>query len=514
MKESGPAHWADRAAAEIMAAQGDGRKPVLSTGISPSGEIHIGNMREVLTADAVYRALKERGAGPEFHFVADNFDPLRKVSPFLDAETYAPLVGMPLSRIPCPCGGHDSYGDHFLEPFLESLRELHVHVELVRADELYRSGRMNRMIVTALENRGVIVGILKELTGKQMDETWSPFVPVCSGCRKMSGTQVTGFSAKEETVSFTCDCGASGDVPMSGGGKLQWRIDWPARWSALHVSVEPFGKDHSTRGGSYDTGVRIAREVFGIEPPYPIPYEWISLKGRGDMSSSKGNVLSIGSILKVAPPEVLRYMVMRARPGKTIKFDPGRPLAQLVDQVDDAQAKGRDERSMELSRAAGFEPVGVPYRHLVMVAQVARFDLDKVMEILGRTGYPNATRSAVEGRLGYARNWLDRFAPEDERYQVQETVPRKAEGLSDVQRRFLSALASSLDASMDGAAIHRTVYTLRERFDEVPPSELFQSIYLVLLGKTKGPRAGSFIATLGPGFCADRFREAAEGGKQ
>jgi lysyl-tRNA synthetase class 1 len=51
-------HWADRVAGEVIAA---GRAPVISTGISPSGEIHIGNMREVLTGDAVYRALRDTG---------------------------------------------------------------------------------------------------------------------------------------------------------------------------------------------------------------------------------------------------------------------------------------------------------------------------------------------------------------------------------------------------------------------------------------------------------------------
>ena len=85
------AHWADRIARQIIET---GRAPVISTGISPSGEIHIGNMREVLTADALFRALKDMGAKPRFNYVADNFDPLRKVYPFLDSETYAPLIGV------------------------------------------------------------------------------------------------------------------------------------------------------------------------------------------------------------------------------------------------------------------------------------------------------------------------------------------------------------------------------------------------------------------------------------
>src|SRR5215470_10567855 len=136
-------HWADQTADAAIAS---GRPVVISSGISPSGEIHIGNMREVLTADAIYRAVRDRGAPARFNYVCDNFDPLRRVYPFLDASVYEPLIGRPLSEIPCPCGRHPSYADHFLEPFLASLRTLRVDVELERADLMYKSGRMNGVI--------------------------------------------------------------------------------------------------------------------------------------------------------------------------------------------------------------------------------------------------------------------------------------------------------------------------------------------------------------------------------
>src|SRR5580765_5613271 len=111
-------HWADEAADAAIAS---GRPVVVSSGISPSGEIHIGNMREVLTADAIYRAVRDRGMSARFNYVCDTVDPLRRVYPFLDAAVYEPLIGKPLSEIPCPCGRHGSYADHFLEPFLASL---------------------------------------------------------------------------------------------------------------------------------------------------------------------------------------------------------------------------------------------------------------------------------------------------------------------------------------------------------------------------------------------------------
>ena len=499
-------HWADVAADAAIAS---GRPVVVSSGISPSGDIHIGNMREVLTADAVFRAVKERGVAVRFNYVCDNLDPLRRVYPFLDAAVYEPLIGRSLAEIPCPCGKHVSYSEHFMEPFLRSLETLRVDVELERADQMYGSGRMNRMIGLALSGRDRIAAILAELTGKAVDATWSPFNPLCPSCRRVTHAVVTGFSAKDETVAYSCACGGAGELPMAGAGKLTWRVDWPARWAMLGVSVEPFGKDHATRGGSYDTGARIAREVFDVEPPLPVPYEWISLKGKGDMSSSKGNVLSIAEVLELVPPEALRYLVMRERPQSTIGFDPGLPLLQLVDEVDDAASTGTDSRALELSRAGRFAPVGVPFKHLVVAAQVARFDPDRTMDVLARTGYTGLDRDAVRVRLGYARRWLDRHAPEDMKFEVTPQLPEEAAALNGDQKSFLNRLAGSLDDAMDGEAVHLLVYALAKEFPATKPALLFQALYVALLGKPRGPRAGMFIAALGPAFCAARFAAAA-----
>jgi lysyl-tRNA synthetase class 1 len=498
-------HWADDAADAAIAS---GRPVVVSSGISPSGEIHIGNMREVLTADAVFRAVKDRGAPARFNYVCDNLDPLRHVYPFLDAGVYEPLIGRPLSAIPCPCGGHPSYSEHFLEPFLASLAMLRVDVELLRADTMYASGSMNAVIGLALSGRDRIAAILTELTGKAIDQAWSPFNPLCASCGRITKTTVTGFSVRDETVSYTCACGGSGERPMAGGGKLTWRVDWPARWAMLGVTVEPFGKDHATRGGSYDTGARIAREVFDYEPPQPLAYEWISLKGRGDMSSSKGNVLSIAQVLELAPPEALRYLVMRERPQSTISFDPGLPLLKLVDEVDDQTADGVDSRALTLSRAAGFLPVGVPFKHLVVAAQVAGFDVARTMEVLARTGYRGLDPEAVSQRLAYARRWLDRHAPEDMKFEVKRELPAEVAALSEDQKTFLARLASGLSDAMDGEAVHLLIYDLAKEFPAAKPAELFQALYIALLGKSKGPRAGLFVAALGPGFCAQRFAAA------
>ena len=122
------------------------------------------------------------------------------------------------------------------------------------------------------------------------------------------------------------------------------------------MTVEPFGKDHSSRGGSYDTGKRIMREVYSGEPPYPIPYEWLGLRGQGDMSSSKGNLVSMFDLTQTIPPEVARYMIFRVKPTRRITFDPGLPLLNLVDEYDNAPG----ELSGTLCRRGRQTPVRHP----------------------------------------------------------------------------------------------------------------------------------------------------------
>ncbi len=504
MTNQEPTFWADQAASEIQ--QKSQKRTIVATGITPSGEIHIGNLREVVTADAVVRALKDQGQDVTFHYIADTFDPLRRVYPFLDETIYAEHVGKPISEIPCPCGKHESYAEHFLEPFLASMEELGMPLDVVRADRMYKEGRYVQNIIRALEHTNEIRAILKKETGKETDDQWSPFNPICNACGRMTTTQTTGFDAAQETVNYTCECGDSGEVSMRGGGKLTWRVDWPARWEILGVTVEPFGKDHASRGGSYDTGKRMVKEIFDFEAPFPVIYEWISLKGGGDMSSSKGNVLSIHEMLEVVPPEVLKYMVIKTKPNRRIVFDPGLPLLQLIDEYDDHESRNRNVRAAELAEVRGVGATGVPFRHLVSLAQTTQDDVKKVIEILERTGYPIKEPKEIEKRVQYARRWLDKFAPEDVKFTLQESTPEVAKNLSDLQKQALREIIEKLEPGLTAQDIHSRVYEVKEKLG-LSPKELFEAIYLSLLGKAKGPRAGFFLASLEPEFVKKRFKE-------
>jgi len=164
-------HWADVLAEDLLK---EDKKHVLATGITPSGPIHIGNMREVLTTDAVFRAVIKKGGDAEFIYIADDFDNLRKVYPFLP-KTYEKYVGMPLSEIPCPCGKHKSYADHYLFAFLDSLKELGINPTVYRANEMYKTGKFKEAIQIALDNTNKIKEIIENVSKRQLPKNWIPF---------------------------------------------------------------------------------------------------------------------------------------------------------------------------------------------------------------------------------------------------------------------------------------------------------------------------------------------------
>jgi len=497
--------WADDIAANWSTQK---NTYVAMTGITPSGHIHVGNMREVVTADAVVRALKALGKTAKFYYVADTFDPLRKVYPFLDEKTYAPFVGQPLSEIPAPDGSGQSYADYFLTPFLESLQTLDIQVSLIRADQAYKEDKYVENIIKALQATQTIKEILKKQTGKVMDEHWSPFVPMCEKTKSMMGNRVLGFDVDKQTVGYVNAQGYESEVPMAGGGKLTWRLDWPARWQIFGVTFEPFGKDHASRGGSFDTAKRFVRDIFDYEIPCSAVYEWVSLTGGGDMSSSKGNVISIAQMTKVMPPEVLKYCVVRAKPNKRLTFDPGLPMLSLVDEFDDLSSKSRHERAAELSAVSDLPPLGVPFKHIISLAQITGGDLEIIQKILKRNGYQEPNLQTLQNRLSYAQAWLEAFAPDDIKFSIAQDLPSEVGALTSSQRQGLGLLAQRLKPEMDASQTHEILYGLKDEL-QLTPKEIFEAVYIAILGKAKGPRAGFFLASLEHAFVKERFEQAA-----
>jgi len=477
--------WAGRAADSL----GSGPHVVVS-GISVSGNIHAGNLREVLVAEAVANALRVRGEEVRFIFHADTIDPLRKIAPGIP-KSYEEYIGHSLSRVPDPEGCHVSYSEHFLAPFEEALREMEMEVEVIRSHELYESGVYTEVTRESIEHTDVLREILQEVTNRKMPGHWSPFLPRASS-GKLTGMRVLEHVPEQNSVVFADEDGFEEAASYAKGeGKLGWRVELAARWKALRVTFEPFGKDHTSRGGSTDTADRMSREVFDYPVPGRYEYEWIGLKGRGDMSSSRGIVLLPLDLLRIMPSDAVRRIILGRDPSRRFDIDLEAGFPRFMDEY----------------RSEAGEPF-VPFTHLVTVAQTVGDDVDNAAEMLRRGGYGEAAedRDKLAQDLSYARNWAQEWAPESMRLGLLDVEASReaAEELDDEQRAYLREVSEKLGSEMDGEAVQDVLYSTAIGRG-VKPKKAFAAVYRVLLGKTSGPKAGPFIAGLTPGQVTQRF---------
>ena len=476
-------------AREVAGRLGSGPHVVVS-GISVSGNIHAGNLREVLVAEAVANALRERGDEVRFIFHADTIDPLRKIAPGIP-ESYEEFIGQSLSRVPDPEGCHVSYSEHFLAPFEEALREMGMEIEVLRSHELYEGGVYTDVTREALERTDDLRRILQDVTGRKMPEHWSPFLPRASSGR-LTGTRILEHLPEQHNVVFADEDGFEEAADYAKGeGKLGWRVELAARWKALGVTFEPFGKDHTTSGGSTETADRMSREVFDYPVPGRYEYEWIGLKGRGDMSSSRGIVLLPKDLLRIMPPDAVRRMILGRDPARRFDLDLGAGFPRFMDEYKFEHGE-----------------IDVPFNHLVVVAQTVGGDVAAAARMLRRGGYEEAAADPENLALwlGYARNWAEEWAPESMRLRVLEVEEARAAAadLDDEQRAYLAAVADGLGAEMDGDAVQDLLYSAAVGAG-LKPKRAFAAVYTVLLGARSGPKAGPFVAGLPGEMVRERF---------
>lgn len=511
-------HWSDTVAEEIVRNR-KAESYIVATGITPSGPIHLGNMREVLTGDALYKAILKQGKNARLIYIADTFDPLRKVYPFLPEE-FSKYIGMPLFEIPDPEGDcHKSYADHFLEPFLQALSELGIHLEVLKAHELYKNGKFAEVSTMALSSRDKIKKILEDVSGRELPDDWWPFQPQCANCKRVSSSKIDSFDESSMEVSYSCDCGFNGKASISKGeGKMPWRIDWPARWKALGVMIEPFGKDHAAAGGSYDTSVKISEEVFNFRPPYPTIYEWIYLKGQGAMASSTGVGISIQQLLTIIRPEIIRYLVLRSKPEKHIDFEPTQGILKIADDYDrledsyfDETADNWSKRLYELCQVEDIPQKSkphIPLGHLAIAIQTGRYKTDEIINVLKRSGCEISSVDIpfVNDLIKKTSKWLEDFAPSGYKFEDPESITPNKNDFTDKQLELIAELAVALEKTdWTPDAIHMTIHTVSTNI-ELSQKNAFQAVYLALIGQKHGPRAGWFISSISREFIIKRFK--------
>lgn len=488
---------------------------LVSSGVSPSGKYHIGTLREVLTADAVLLILRKRGrSAHHIHFV-DDLDGLRKI-PAGVPEEFSKYLGKPVCDVPSPEPGADSYADYYLSDFVDNVDLLGIDMEIVRSHEKYRSGYFVPSIEKALTNIKEARRVLEDVSGRKLGEEWSPIQVNEGGYLKkrpfinldIETKQITykDVNNQEQTIAYD-----AGDV------KLDWRLDWPARWWQLTVNVEPFGRDHATKGGSYDTGAGLVKDVFGGEAPLPVPYQFINRSGETKkMSKSAGNTVTISELLEVLPPEIVRYFVLRYPPSKQLFFDETDGVVRMIDEYAELLAKTDKTAEDELllyictnTIKGGNTISNVPFSHLVASYQSALRDTSKTLEIIRRTEHADIADDQEEiiiKELEFIDAWLDKWAPDDVKFSLRESL----EGLelTDQQKSYLSQLADKITEApedADGEWFHKAIYEFKDA-SGLAPKELFATLYEVLIGKKSGPRAGWFLSILPRDWLIKRLR--------
>lgn len=496
--------WLNKVVDEIVERIPDG-EILLESGGSPSGAYHLGHMRELITCDAILLELRRRGRQARHIYFVDDLDVFRKV-PSNVPEGHEQYLGMPLCDVPSPDGTKDlSYADYFLQGLIDSCEALGIEVEFIKSHPKYRSGWFVPAIEKSLEHMDAIRNALETISNRKLDPNWSPIQVLENG--RLKNRKFISINTENKTVVFEDGSGQKAEAKYDAGEvKLDWRIDWPARWWMLEVDVEPFGREHASAGGSYDTGVQIMKDVFKAPAPIPVGYDSINMVGdTKKMSASKGTAISALEGAQIMPAEVIRYFILRSPFNKLLFFDPVDGLIKLIDEYAALIAKKDRTASEEqllyiCTRGEDSKTISpIPFSHLVASYQASLKDVDKTLEVIKRTEHSSTAQKdsdVIKVELKYIDEWLRLRAPEDVKFELKDTV--QTDEFSAGEQKFLKELSQKVSEApedADGEWFHLAIYEFKEK-NGLDPKEMFSTLYKVLIGKSSGPRAGWFLSIL------------------
>lgn len=505
--------WLNNIVDELIKRHPEG-EILIESGSSPSGSYHLGHMRELVIADAVMLELRRRDRQARHIQFVDDLDALRKIPINIPAE-YEKYLGYPICDIPSPDGSNKFYADYFLQGLIDASAFLGIDVEYVYSHKKYREGFMVPAIERSLERVKEAKHALETISGRELDEHWTPIQVMEDG--RLKNRKFLSIDEDSKILKYQNYEGETQTVDYSKGEvKLDWRLDWPGRWWLLGVDAEPSGRDHMTKGSSYDTGVQIMKDVYEAEPPYPISYDFINMAGdTKKMSASKGTGLDALQAAQIMPPEVMRYFILRAAPSKRLYFDPVNGVVQLMDEFAALAAKtdrNESEEQLYYISTRGIDKVTVsriPFSLMVASYQAALKDSAKTLEIISRTEHAETAKAdakIIAEELKFIDAWLQNHAPDDVRFELAQELPSLE--LNDSQKQFLATLAAKIESApvdVDGAWFHQTIYDLKET-SGLEPKEMFQTIYRVLINKDSGPRAGWFLSMLTRDWLVKRLK--------
>ena len=487
---------------------------LFETGYGPSGLPHIGTFGEVARTTMIRRAFEIICDIPtRLICFSDDVDGMRKVPDNVpQQEMLKANLQRPLTSVPDPFGEYDSFGHHnnaMLRRFLDTFG---FEYEFISATEFYKSGRFNDTLLLAAERYDAIMEIMLASLREERQQTYSCFLPIHPETGRVLYVPMKEVNAKDGTITFDDEDGREWTLPVTDGRvKLQWKPDFGARWAALDVDFEMYGKDHSTNTPIYD-GIC---EVLGGRKPNHFTYELFLDEHGQKISKSKGNGLTIDEWLTYAASESLSYfMYQKPKTAKRLWWD---VIPRAVDEYHQQLRAFPDQPvEQQVNNPVWHIHNGKPPESRMVVSFGMLLNLASV-----------AGAKDAKGLWGFIKRYAPEASPETHpdldaaagyavRYFADKIAPTRAFRLpTDTERAAMEDLVARLkvwDGGLDDEALQSMVFAVGKDHGFEPLRDWFKALYEVLLGASDGPRFGGFIALYGVDETVALMEKALAGG--
>jgi len=509
--------WYDKTASQIIEREKKlGRNLDLvrtEMGLGASGIPHVGNISDAVRSHAVTVALQAQNYRSELIAFSDDKDGLRKVPAGLP-KSLNKFLGFPVTSIPDPYKCHSSFGEHSSSLLLEALDKCGVKYTFMSATEVYKRGLLNNAIRTILSNAKRVGEIIKEEVGQEKFEEALPYFAICGNCGRIYTTKAHEFLPKEDKVVYSCEgmeikgqwfkgCGHKGETDYTKGeGKLVWKVEFAARWKALDIRFEAYGKDIAD---SVRVNDRICQEILNYPSPFHARYELFLAKGGKKFSKSAGMVFTPQVWFRYGSAQSLVLLMLKRFVGaRAISVFDIPAYMNEFDQLEETYfGKKQITDKREFMKLAGLyeycwwlkppkqASVHVPYNMLVYLAKVAPkgSETQYITEKLKEYGYlkrKEALTSNLKERIQYALNWTQDFK------EIKETTIT----LTSEENKAIKELTQILQTETDVDQIQSSVFNIARKHN-IQPSQFFKTLYLILLGTPMGPRLGPYLVAMG-----------------
>jgi lysyl-tRNA synthetase class 1 len=494
--------WPYEEARKLLKRYPDGpgaREIVFETGYGPSGLPHLGTFQEVARTLMVRHALSEMVDWPSRLIAfSDDMDGMRKVPPGVPHQDMMHAhLDQPLSEVPDPYGcGHKSYADHNNGLLRQFLDRFGFEYEFLASSDCYRSGRFDETLKDVLRRYDAIMDVMLPTLGEERRKTYSPVLPISPSSGKVLQVPIAILDTEAGLVAFEDEGQRVEQSILSGGAKLQWKVDWAMRWVALGVDYEMSGKDLID---SVTQSSKIAR-ILGGRPPDGFNYEMFLDENGEKISKTKGNGVTIDEWLTYAPETSLAFYIYREpRKAKQLSFS---VIPKAVDEYEQfLAAYPGQEADKKLGNpvhhvhAGNVPPARMPISFALLLNLVAVASTDDKELLWGfvRRYCPEASPESHPGLdrlIDFALAYFRDFIANSLRHRPPSEM--EAEALRDLDAR-LAGLAEDADAE----AIQTEVYEVGKAHPFESLRDWFKAQYETLLGTSQGPRMGSFIALYG-----------------